>query len=61
MRSCSNCEHFVWWDGDFCCLEHMTLLIESEEGRLTEMIRQALSKTGQRCKDYKRSKDYESK
>lgn len=28
---CTNCSHFVWWDGDYCCVNDMVILSPSDK------------------------------
>ena len=38
-KSCLNCGHFHWWDGDFCCLhpdKDWKILFPSKDGTLPE-------------------------
>ena len=52
MENCVTCEHFDWWDGDYCCLKKMTILCSSNsDGRFTEKILENM-KTPETCKYY---------
>lgn len=35
--TCLQCEHFHWWDGDYCCLEKMEILFSSKDGKIDEV------------------------
>lgn len=37
-----NCEHFSWWDGDYCCTDKFKILQESKNGKFNEDILFAL-------------------
>lgn len=41
-KNCINCEHFTWWDGDYCCIEKMKILCESPKGDFNDDILKAL-------------------
>ena len=44
---CLTCEHFCWWDGDYCCLDRRKILVESPSGRIT---REQYDTLCRRCK-----------
>ena len=31
-KCCINCRSFAWWDGDFCCVNHMKILQHADNG-----------------------------
>lgn len=31
-KHCATCSHFVWWDGDYCCIKNLKILQESADG-----------------------------
>ena len=37
-KSCLNCEHFAWWDGDYCCTAKFKILCSSPNGDFTHDI-----------------------
>ena len=37
-KKCINCDYFVWWDGDYCCIREFTILQNSPHGEFTEEI-----------------------
>lgn len=55
-KNCLNCEHFTWWDGDYCCTKNFIILGKSNENwDFTEDIVSML-KTFEDCIDWKKSK-----
>ena len=54
IKNCINCQGFVWWDGDYACMPHMSILCESKNGDFNEDILKTM-KTSDECSDYKRS------
>lgn len=50
-HNCLNCEHFCWWDGDYCCSRKMRILQESPAGEFNEDIIKALN-DNKDCIDY---------
>ena len=55
-NNCINCEHFAWWDGDYCCVKNFKILCESKSGHFNEDILTAI-KTPKTCNDYKKAKN----
>ena len=53
-KNCLNCEHFVWWDGDYCCVANFKILCESKRGDFSKDMLKSM-KTPETCKDYKLS------
>lgn len=33
MKTCVNCSHFAYWDGDWCCCAQLKLLSEIENDK----------------------------
>lgn len=33
-RRCINCDHLVWWDGDFVCLDKFKILTPDKEDQV---------------------------
>ena len=56
MDNCISCEHFAWWDGDFCCCENMKILQLSPKGEFTPEILKNI-KNSEDCSDYKESEN----
>lgn len=56
MDNCITCEHFAWWDGDYCCTAHMEILQNAPTGEFNSEIQEALKKHG-KCLDYEESMD----
>lgn len=50
---CLTCEHFCWWDGDYCCVDKMKILAESPSGRITKERYDTLYERYKRCRSYK--------
>ncbi|MBP5455228.1 MAG: hypothetical protein J6Y37_01865 [Paludibacteraceae bacterium] len=50
-ESCINCEHFGWWDGDYCCVLKFRVLCDSPNGEFTDDILKNL-KTPKTCNSY---------
>lgn len=50
-KNCINCEHFTWWDGDYCCIEKMKILCESPKGDFNDDILHSL-KVNENCKKH---------
>lgn len=50
-ESCINCEHFAWWDGDYCCVLRFKILCESPDGEFTDEILKRME-TSKTCNDY---------
>lgn len=51
-NGCFNCEYFTWWDGDYCCMNHWSILVPSEHGDLDLSIRDKMIERSLSCKDY---------
>ena len=51
-NGCFNCKHFVWWDGDYCCLSDWSILIPSEYGDLDLSIRDKMVERALTCGNY---------
>lgn len=49
--NCISCQHFCWWDGDYCCSRKMRILQESDKGEFTIDILKSLEKN-KNCIDY---------
>lgn len=52
-KNCLNCASFAWWDGDYCCINEMTILQEAKNGKMNEDILKALEKNKD-CPNWKR-------
>ena len=52
-QNCINCEHFAWWDGDYCCVAKKKILQESPEGEFNEDILMSL-KLNKDCEAWSR-------
>ena len=50
-KSCINCEHFAWWDGDYVCTAKFKLLQESPNGEFNKDILMSL-RLNKNCLDY---------
>ena len=48
--NCVDCEHFAWWDGDYCCMKTLKILAHSADGSLNDEIVDILEKG---CKNFK--------
>ena len=46
---CLKCEHFCWWDGDYCCLDRNKILIGSPSGRITREQYDSLTRKYKHC------------
>lgn len=56
-NNCLNCERFVWWDGDYCCLANFTILCSSnKKGDFTDEIFHTL-RTEDTCVDWKKNEN----
>lgn len=55
-RSCVKCEHFAWWDGDFCCVKKMKILQEAPDHNFNRDIILAL-KLNINCDAYSESEN----
>ena len=51
---CTNCEHFDWWDGDYCCLHDMKILCESRDGKFYSKLPESCNN----CPNYKWNEGY---
>ena len=56
-KNCITCEHFAWWDGDYCCIDKMKILCESPRGIMTDDILISLEKN-KNCKTWKEGNKY---
>ena len=45
-QHCTNCQHFVWWDADYCCTAKMIILQNSDDGKLNKEL------LGDICEEY---------
>ena len=53
MENCVTCEHFDWWDGDWCCLKKFKILSHSwETGEMRKDLLETIE-TRETCEDYK--------
>lgn len=67
-KKCINCDYFVWWDGDYCCIKNFEILQTSPNGEFTEEILNTMRLADgdiRYCPDYKhtnnkRQKEYEN-
>lgn len=50
MKQCTTCQGFAWWDGDFCCVTNMKIILPSEDGRWTAKIPNEFN--AEECEDY---------
>ena len=51
--TCITCEHFDWWDGDWCCLKKFKILSHSwETGEMRKDLLETIE-TRETCEDYK--------
>lgn len=41
-RNCVNCDHFAWWDGDYCCVKKLKILQQSKNGEFNNDIIKSL-------------------
>ena len=53
MKTCISCEHFAWWDGDYCCLKKMRILQPSKDGHFGDDILAVLNRH-RKCRSYNR-------
>lgn len=54
MENCINCEHFAWWDGDYCCMRTLMIIQPSPEGDFSAVIFKKL-KTPKTCPYYEKT------
>ena len=52
-KSCITCQHFAWWDGDYCCVAKLITLQPSVKGEFTDVIIYSLRRNAD-CNSYKR-------
>ena len=45
-QHCTNCQHFAWWDGDYCCTVKMIISQNSDDGKLNKAL------LGDICEEY---------
>lgn len=50
-ENCITCDHFAWWDKDYCCLASFKILCHSEHGEFNDDILRTM-KTAEECCDY---------
>ena len=53
-HSCLTCEHFAWWDGDYCCIDKFKILMPAPRGNFNKDMIDVL-KNKQQCKRHKKS------
>lgn len=53
-KHCTNCEHFAWWDGDYCCVWKMKIIEKSENGAFWCPFPQDFQEdfNADKCEDY---------
>lgn len=55
-KNCIKCQHFAWWDGDFCCTKHMKILQEAPDANFNDDILISIS-NNKDCEDYKEAEE----
>jgi len=58
---CLTCEHFCWWDGDYCCLDHGKIFVKSPSGRITKEQYDTLYNKYKQCWSYSEKLDRRNK
>lgn len=53
-KHCTNCKYFTWWDGDYCCMAQMKVIVESQNGYFWCPFPQSFQKVfdAEDCSDY---------
>ena len=54
---CLKCEHFGWWDGDYCCMDRQKVLVTSSTGRITQEQYDSMSRKFKHCWFFKKRKN----
>jgi len=52
-HTCLDCEGFAWWDGDYCCTLHMTILSHTEDDSYKALNPEFIEEN--ECPDFKRT------
>lgn len=48
-KCCLTCQHFTWWDGDYCCTHHFNILSGADNKNKATHPEKVLNNS---CDDY---------